>query len=104
MTVDLLQIILSGVVVLALILASAKLYEKYGTNLAQKPSGEIKVVDSVYLGKHGRLFLVEVEGQISLIAADNSNLSVIWTREISDPRPSVGTEQCSSAEQVQEED
>ena len=103
MTADLLQIILSGVVVLALIYASAKLYEKYGTNLAQKPSGEIKVVDSVYLGKHGRLFLVEVESQISLIAADNNNLSVIWTREISEPRPPVGTERCSSAEQVQEE-
>jgi flagellar biogenesis protein FliO len=102
-TIDLLQILLSAVVVLALIYASAKLYEKYGTNLAQKPSGEIKVVDSVYLGKHGRLFLVEAEGQISLIAADNSNLSVIWTREISDPRQSVGTKKCSSAEQVQEE-
>ena len=101
MTIDLLQIILSAVVVLALIYASAKLYEKYGTNLAQKPSGEIKVVDSVYLGKHGRLFLVEAEGQISLIAADNSNLSVIWTREISDPRLSAGTKKCSSAEQVQ---
>jgi flagellar biogenesis protein FliO len=103
-TIDLLQILLSAVVVLALIYASAKLYEKYGTNLAQKPSGEIKVVDSVYLGKHGRLFLVEAEGQISLIAADNSNLSVIWTREISDPRLSVETKKCSSAEQVQEED
>ena len=104
MTIDLLQIILSALVVLALIYASAKLYEKYGTNLAQKPSGEIKVVDSVYLGKHGRLFLVEAEGQISLIAADNSNLSEIWTREISDPRLSVGTKKCSSAEQAQEED
>lgn len=103
MTIDLLQIILSAVVVLALIYASAKLYEKYGTNLAQKPSGEIKVVDSVYLGKHGRLFLVEAEGQISLIAADNSNLSVIWTREITDPRLSAGTKKCSSAEQVQVE-
>ena len=103
MTTDLLQILLSGLVVLALIYASAKLYEKYGINLAQKPSGEIKIVDSVYLGKHGRLFLVEAEGQISLIAADNSNLSVIWTREISGPRLSVGTKKCSSAEQVQEE-
>ncbi len=103
MTIDLLQIILSGVVVLALIFASAKMYGKYGTKFVQKPGGEIKVIDSVYLGKHGRLFLVEVGGQISLIAADNSNLSVIWTREISDPRPPVGTEQCSSAEQVQEE-
>ena len=103
MTVDFLQIILSGVVVLALIYASAKLYEKYGTNLVQKPSGKIKVVDSAYLGKHGKLFLVEVEGQISLIAADNSSLSVIWTRDISEPRSPAGTEQCSSAEQVQEE-
>jgi flagellar biogenesis protein FliO len=103
-TTDLLQILLSGVVVLALIYASAKLYEKYGINLAQKPSGEIKVVDSVYLGKHGRLFLVEAEGQISLLAADNSTLSVIWTREVSGPRLPAGTKQCSSVEQVQEED
>lgn len=104
MTTDLLQILLSGVVVLALIYASAKLYEKYGINLAQKPSGEIKVVDSVYLGKRGRLFLVEAEGQISLLAADSTTLSVIWTREVSDPRPPAGTKQCSSVEQVQEDD
>lgn len=103
MTIDLSQILISGVIVLALIYASAKLYEKYGSNLAQKPSGAIKIIDSTYLGKHGRLFLVEAEGQISLIAADNNTLSEIWTRDISNPRQRVGTEKCSTAERVQEE-
>ncbi len=103
MTIDLLQIMLSGAVVLALIYASARLYEKYGVNLTERPRGEIKIVDSIYLGKHGRLFLVKAEGQISLIAADSNTLSEIWTRDISSSRQLAGTEKCLPTEQVQKE-
>jgi flagellar biogenesis protein FliO len=102
MTIDLIQLMLSGTVVLALIYASARIYEKYGVNLSEKPRGEIKIIDSIYLGKHGRLFLVEAEGQISLIAADNNNLSEIWTRDVSGSQQLPGTEKCLPTEQVQQ--
>ena len=78
---DLIQIIAATLLVVALIFLTAKLYSRFTPDLSKRQDGKIKVLDSAYLGKQGKLLLIEAEGQISLLSMDNNSISEIWTKK-----------------------
>lgn len=81
---DLIQIVVATLLVVALIFLSAKFYSRYTPELSKRQEGRIKVLDSTYLGKQGKLLLIEVEDQISLLAVDNNSIVEIWTKKKSE--------------------